>query len=371
MYGATQGEMSWDESHRGVEKNSVLARRLALAACALLVSLVAAEAVLRTVPSPLLGFKVEDDRFRRPAEFEVDETTNRFGFHDIDHGPKSRDQKRILLLGDSYVAIRMDLPLTVGRRLAHHTGADVVACAQGGWGQRDQLEVLQSLGPELKSDVVVTLLLPFNDVRDNSPLLDKRSAVQWHEMALRRPGWTDFPTDSAPGLLFKHSVLNQLISHRIFLFSHRSEDIPIDYLVYREDTDEPWSEAWRMTEQLLLETRDLAQEQDAQYLLVSASTPHGVMGPKKGLEFIQRSYPAMQQMSWDLDGPNRRLNEFCQSNGISFLSLEPIFRQHIAQTGERLHWRYNGHWNAAGNDLAVRHMAEFIRTHLDEASAAD
>ena len=38
---------------------------------------------------------------------------------------------------------------------------------------------------------------------------------------------------------------------------------------------------------------------------------------------------------------------------VPFLALEPIFREETA-AGRRLHWKYDGHWNAEGNDLAAR-----------------
>jgi hypothetical protein len=85
-----------------------------------------------------------------------------------------------------------------------------------------------------------------------------------------------------------------------------------------------------------------------------------VYGAEEGLERLRGAYPAMRNRSWDLDGPNRELKEFCGEEGIPFLSLEPLFRQHLRDHGERLHWRYDGHWNPRGNDLAARYIAEFI-----------
>ena len=71
-------------------------------------------------------------------------------------------------------------------------------------------------------------------------------------------------------------------------------------------------------------------------------------------------YPAMRDMEWDLDQPNARLERFCRQQDIPFLSLEPRFREETIQKGRRLHWKYDGHWNVEGNDLAGRLIADFI-----------
>ena len=112
---------------------------------------------------------------------------------------------------------------------------------------------------------------------------------------------------------------------------------------------------------LLLATRDLTRHIGARYVIVSASTPHGVLGKQEGLGRLQKIYPGMRDRQWDLDGPNRRLAAFCQANDIPFLNLEPEFREQT-EKGQRLHWKFDGHWNAAGNDLAGRLIAEFIET---------
>ena len=112
---------------------------------------------------------------------------------------------------------------------------------------------------------------------------------------------------------------------------------------------------------LLLATRDLTRHIGARYVIVSASTPHGVLGKQEGLGRLQKIYPGMRDRQWDLDGPNRRLAAFCKANDIPFLSIEPAFRRQTNK-GRRLHWKYDGHWNVAGNDLAGKLIAEFIET---------
>ena len=72
------------------------------------------------------------------------------------------------------------------------------------------------------------------------------------------------------------------------------------------------------------------------------------------------TYPAMQRVAWDLNGPEHRVLDWCAHSGVSCLPLSPAF---LAQreTQPRLHFVYDGHWTPAGHALAARTMADFLR----------
>jgi len=350
-------------------------KRVALLLASLVFVALAAEGALRLLPPTALGFAFANGRFQVPAEFPFDPRTlpkNRYLFHDVEPGPKRPGETRVMLLGDSYVDSRsVPIPQTVGRRLEHHLDAagagrfDVVACGLPGWGQVQQLAFLRRSGAELAPDLVVTLFLSLNDVRNNSEELTRRWRAQVASLVSVRPEVARMPASRAPLFLVEGSRLNQLVSHRLALFLHtRGPDaIPHDYLVYAEDTDAAWEEAWRKTEALLLATREEARKLGAGYALVSATTPQGVLGAQEGLEVLRDAYPAMRGRDFDLDAPDRRLRAFAEAHAIPFLALEPIFRE-ASREGRRLHWRYDQHWNPAGNDLAAREMAEFLLAGL-------
>jgi hypothetical protein len=337
----------------------------------LAVGLATAEVVLRCLSPLQLGFRFENDEFRRPREFEPDDCRNAHGFHDVEHRAKRSGVRRVVLLGDSYVAgWSVPLEATVGRRLETHlndrgpTEYEVVALGQAGWGQRKQLQTLQTAASAREADWVITLFLPFNDVRNNSDELEKAARDQEQQLRQKRPGWIVLPARNAPLLVFRWSVLNQLISHRLAGWTGRAHTggIPLDYLVYQREPDDRWQFAWANTESLLVAHRDHAQRLGARYAVVSASTPHGVVGVEAGLRLLLRTYPPMQQGAWDLDGPDRRLGQICAAHGIPMLALQPPFRSATVDEGHRLHWRYDGHWNAAGHDLAARLIADFMQT---------
>ena len=55
--------------------------------------------------------------------------------------------------------------------------------------------------------------------------------------------------------------------------------------------------------------------------------------------------------------------EICRRNKIPFIALEPPMHE-VTESGLRLHWRYDGHWNGEGNDVAGALLAEFIASEF-------
>ena len=358
-------------------------RKLILLLVSTLLCLLGGELYLRSLSSIKLGFDYskKEGFFNKAIEFNTDPQTNSLKFHDIEPLPKREGTTRVLLLGDSYVAgVSTPIEQTVGRRLEHHLNSisqqrfDVVAVGLEGSAQREQLVHLRRLGPSLRPDIVITLFLTLNDVRGNSQELVEAQRAQQarsirNSMALFQPGWPLLSKHNAPLFWIEQSVLNQFVSFRLAQLRHRrkSRPIPLDYMVYRRNYDSRWENAWLQTEALLLETRKASREVGARsYFLVSASSPQGVLGADEGLRILERSYPAMKNFTWDLDGPDQRLHRFSKRNDIPSLLLEKPFRALTREQGDELHWKIDGHWNATGNDQAGKLIGEFIISHLSK-----
>jgi len=354
--------------------------KLAALLASVMVALLIAEIGLRFLTPMQLGYEYRDEEFTHPREFVRDETGNRHGFHDVDHGPKPPDVRRVILLGDSYVAARnVSIPETPGQRLQHHLNArssrkyEVISLGHGGWGQREQLAALRRHGIPAEPDIIVTLFLSLNDVKDNSDALQRETREQRRTHQHRRPGHTRIRAQDAPLFIFRWSALNRLISHRLayFLRDRTVAGIPVPYFVYAAEDDQQWQAAWAETEQLILQMKEAADFAGARYVLVAASTPHGVWGAEQGLTMLQTVYPGMKKRRWDLDKPDKRIEQFSQQHGIPFLTLEPLFRIETVGKGRRLHFQYGGHWNPAGDDLAAEYIAEFLLSLESPQNAPD
>jgi hypothetical protein len=236
------------------------------------------------------------------------------GFHDVEHGELAPGVKRVLLLGDSYVeSFSVPQEEVLGQRLEHHLNAagqgrwEVVSIGRAGWCQRDELTMIRRWGRKVRPDVVLVLFLSLNDVGSNSAELYQRPQNQFRDPnRLSGMGWTQREADDA-----------SYFSERLFL-------------------------------KLRAEARKLS----ASFLVAAASTPEGVLGAEAGLEAMMESYPAMRGREWDLDMPDRRLGAFLEGHDIPFTALQPAFRAETAR-GRELHWRYDGHWNREGHELAA------------------
>jgi hypothetical protein len=344
-----------------------LPARAGLAAGATLLALALSECGLRTLSPEQLGFAYLDGVFDRPVEFKKDRTRNALGLHDAPIADLEDGERRLLILGDSYIhAAAVDVKETVGQQLEEQlreagSAWDVVSIGGVGWGQIEELSALQERGPQLVPDQVLTVFLPLNDVRNNHPGLQKEATLQMARMQRFRPGWIQLAAEDAPLFLVQSSRLNQLLSHRLALWSweEHEDEIPLDYQIYATAETPEWTEAWTMTEDLIRATRDAASQLGADYAVAIASTPQGVAGAEEGRALLSRAYPRMDDETWDLDLPSQRLMAFCESEGIPILDLEPGLRARTAD-GQSLHFPYDGHWNAAGHRAAAQLLAPFI-----------
>jgi|GEM_PF-3806684 len=356
---------------RAAEKRQApLPFKLLLLGGSLLLALILAEVVVRLLPDETLGFVRNGDVFVQRGPRYKDKQVNSLDYHDVEHAvEKSPGVRRVLLLGDSYVrAGAVTIPQTPGQRMEHYLNAagkqryEVIAIGWGAWGQLQELEMFHKTGKQYSPDVVVSLFLSFNDVENNSDELTKRVNEQRRNTRHFRPGRTRLSEDEMPGLAAPWSKLNQLLSFRAaYLLRDKTiEGIPYSYYVYAVEEDAAWSAAWRDTLDLFSRTRAAVEDAGARYLVVAASTPHGVYGAEDGLRRLEAEYPGMSELKWDLDKPDRRLGQYCEEQGIPFLALEPAFRVETIENKRTLHIPVNGHWNEDGNDYAAMLMAEFL-----------
>ncbi len=342
---------------------------LAVASVGLMLGL--AEMYLRTWSPDRLGFEYVDGEFRTPQELLPDD---RDRSAPPTFGPKAPGATRIALLGDSYVwGLGCPEATIVGNRLQHHLnekGAgtfEVVSMGRPGWSQVDQLRALQSLGERLQPDLVITLFLPLNDVRENSNELNAIASAQYEQMTRFRPGWLQLPKEDAPWFLWEGSRLNQFLSYQLAVrASRRDPTIPIDYQVFATEPGPEWQKAWDETLRLLQRTIRYCEKLGVGYALAVASTPQGILGNEAGLAELVQSYPAMADGSYDLDLPASKVEAFCEEREIPFLNLESEFRERVRRTGEVLHFPFDGHWNIEGHEAAGQRMAEFVGSSIHE-----
>jgi hypothetical protein len=340
-----------------------------------------AELAVRAMPPAMLGFGFVNDHFIAPLEFERDTTVNRLNMHDRQPRPRAKGTRRVLLLGDSYVAaVSVPIPQGVSRRLEAHLSekeelgpVDVVSLGKEGWGQRDELNILRRRGRGLRPDLVLLLFTARNDVYNNAIKLPEKIRAQ-RLLREARQAHTPLPylirAEDARGLVLKSSALNRLISHRLTLPKARAAvPLPAPFAAFDLSAQKRWNNAWSETEKLLLRLRSEAKAIGARFAVASTSTPEGVLAPAEGAARLRASHREFADTEFDTDLVDRRLAEICERNQISLTTMQPALRELQAETGEPLHWPLDGHWNRAGNEAAAKLMADFAASVLGPAAS--
>ena len=332
----------------------------------------------KLIPGMTGWWTQEEHEFTVPVQITTD------GRRDLERPlEKAPGTYRILLLGDSFVeAMQVPIEQTFARTLEatlKRRGGppvDVFSMGVSGYGTTSEYLWYRDHGRAFHPDLVLLSFYPGNDVRNNSPTL---------EPTLRPRYGADGTLERVDGVSTEgeqHGVLGASAAYmyvrKLILTQHpalaerlaslgvlnraalrpvpMADGVPVDYWVYAADPPPEWRDAWTHTEQLLTALRD-AVTADGARLVVMVVTSREQIYPADWQQ-LQQQYPPMQRITWDLDGPERRVLGWCERSGVACVRLSPAFE--AQRDGQRLHFLYDGHWTAAGHALAARTVDEFL-----------
>jgi hypothetical protein len=139
----------------------------------------------------------------------------------------------------------------------------------------------------------------------------------------------------------------------------RSEELGTDNLVYLEPGNTVWNDAWRVTEDLIVEMRNEVRSRGAKFVVVTLSNgPQVLPNPKWREDFLRRFGVT------DLFYPDMRVKSLSMREGIPVLMLAPDLREFAERNNVFLHGFGknigNGHWNATGHRIAGELIAKKI-----------
>lgn len=342
-------------------------------------------------PDPVLGSALIPNATgwwtQEEHEFVVPVRINAEGRRDLD---RSRDKPpgtmRILLLGDSFVeAMQVPMADTFARGLERRLGemqgrpVEVVSMGVSGYGTASEYLWYRDVGRHYHPDVVLLSFYPGNDVRNNSPTLEPvLKPVYASDGTLERVAGGKGGEGAPSGLSRSkgYTYVRKLVLTRQPGLAERLADwgvvkpaalrpvpledgVPVDYGVYASDLAPAWQTAWAHTDALLSALRAAVQADGARFVVMVVTAREQIY-PQDWAEILA-TYPAMQHAAWDLQGPERRVLDWCAQTGTTCVPLSPAFLAARDQS-PRLHWHADGHWTAAGHALAADTMTAFLRS---------
>jgi hypothetical protein len=319
-------------------------------------------------------------------EFTVPVTISSAGLRDVEHEvAKPPGVRRVLLLGDSYIeALQVPLEQMIGRQLEQRLSEaggrrwEVISVGVSGYGTASELLYYREMGRRWSPDVVVLAFYPGNDVRNNSPSLEPVLPPLYDEdgrllRIVGKQGGGERRRGVLGSLQAYEYVRKQILTRnpavaRLLAGAGLMKEsalrpipmvdgVPVDYWVYAQTPSAEWERAWAYSEGLITELAAAAREDGAEFALAIV-TARDHLYPDSWRQVLA-TYPGMSGKRWDLEGPERRILDFCRREKIACLHLSPIFAAHL-DDGERLHFVHDGHWTAAGHALAARSLAAFL-----------
>ncbi|MCC7367449.1 MAG: hypothetical protein IT306_03445 [Chloroflexi bacterium] len=382
---ATDAKIPATSRGREGRRSPSLAARLLLVVLGIVLPLLLAEGVLRVAGAILPGdyqtvsfaeAHPEFGRRNRPgsgwkktSEYTSWIEVNSKGLRgaEIDY-PKPPGEYRILVTGDSFTfAEQVNQDETFAQRLEDRLNAEqpgltyrVLNAGSNGWATANEAVYLTKEGVRFKPDVVIVAVYLGNDISDNyRRVATLQNAVQ-ADLALRGADAFDGPRrilrKSELYTVFESGVLAKLP-----WWGDDGGSASGDRRAPR--TLEEAQEAWAISENLLDRMRDVSESQGARFVVMVVPSATAV---------AQRGGTAVRETDDEEDGesgddikpgfedPHGTLAQITDHSNLLALDLLQDMRRADNRVKERLYFRQNAHWTAAGHAVAADELYQFL-----------
>jgi hypothetical protein len=396
--------VSHDLKHGRVRR---IAGKLLLIALGLLFGCVLAEIALRVAgysypefyqPDEMRGYALRPNMegwYRKEGAAYIH--INSDGLRDREHTKtKLPNTIRIAVIGDSYPeALPVSIEETFWSLLAGKLEQcdavggrkiEVINFGVSGYGTAQELITLRERVWQYSPDIVMLAITTNNDISDNLRELKKTDQVPYFLdrdgkltlddsfRATRNFRWRQSALSQLGRWIRDHSRVIQAINEghhgfKIWLAARRARNAPparstqtqtaepameelgIDNVIYREPADQTWLDAWRVTEDLLVQMRDEVRSKGADLVVVTLSNGVQVYpDPSVRQIFMKRVGVS------DLFYPDDRIRQLAEREHIPVITLAPEMQAYADLNKVFLHGfgnnQGNGHWNQLGHRVA-------------------
>jgi hypothetical protein len=284
---------------------------------------------------------------------------------EIDY-PKPPGEYRILVVGDSFTfAEQVNQIETFTQRLEDRLNADgatlhyrVLNAGSNGWATANEAVYLTKEGVRFRPDVVLVAVYLGNDVADNyRRVATVQNAVE-ADLALRGADSFD-----GPRRLLRRSELYTVFESGVLAklpwWQDDGGSSSSDRRAPRSEAEA--AEAWTITERLLDRMRDVSESQGARFavLVVPAANVVAQRGGAAAKETDDEDDSGDEDRP-GFEDPHGQFAALSERNGLLELDLLSTMRRADNRLKERLYYRQNAHWTAAGHGVAADALYKFL-----------
>ena len=287
---------------------------------------------------------------------------------EIDY-PKPPGEFRILVTGDSFTfAEQVNQDQTFTQRLETRLNAEqpgltyrVLNAGSNGWATANEAVYLAKEGVRFRPDVVIVALYLGNDISDNYRRVATLQNAVEADLALRGADSFDGPRRvlrrSELYTVFESGVLAKLPWWQDDGGSSSSDR-------RAPRTLEEAQEAWTITERLLDRMRDVSESQGARFVVMMV--PSATAVAQRGGTAVRETDDEGEEdeggpdIKPGFEDPHGQLAAILTRTDHSFIDLLPELRRADNRIKERLYFRQNAHWTAAGHGVATDELYEFL-----------
>jgi len=282
---------------------------------------------------------------------------------------KPPGEARVLVLGDSFTfAEQVSQDETFAQRLEQGLNADgrtttyrVLNAGSNGWATANELVFLAKEGVRFAPDLVVLALYLGNDVSDNYRRLDIKRVAEEADLALRGADAFD-----GPRRLLRRSMLYTYFETGVLAklpWFASAEGGDSDASTRRAPrTLAEAQEAWAITEGLVDRMRDVAESRGARFMVmvIPAADTVAQGGRVKEPDADDLEDGITDEPTPGFEDPHGTFGEIVARHSFPTLDLLATFRREAPRSRQRLYYRQNAHWTAAGHAIAARDLHAFI-----------
>lgn len=304
-----------------------------------------------------------------PNEVNQIITINPQGFRDADFDLTTAS-KKIMVIGDSFVSnIAVDDDAVFTEMMeATMENTTVMNFGVNGFGQVQELLLLEKWAPQIQADLIVQMVYLRNDFKDNvkadnwlypKPTAQIDSDNEIIIVAAPKDAIAHVAKKQKDKELLERVHLYHFVRSRIGNIRAKKDekttkfkppeiDICARYLTQEVQTQ------YKVLQQLLLKTKERAEAMDTPIVFVLAPS----IGQVQDVSWETIiAYDATIELERSL--PNTRLLHFAKENDLQMLDLLPMLRE--ANTEETLLYnQFEQHWTARGNAIVAQAILEFL-----------